>query len=548
MAAAQEAPDLTHLPEPFREPLAHMLDVQPLAEILNTACLVSDAIYDTPELLPQDLAAVLAAIPVDGETGQPFVGHDENPQTSWDAAEIMASAALSVAVEEPSKLQQLLEAGVPGWMSVQAGAYLPDLLSEGLPLASSVHAVAELVQGARVEDFRPPLATTTVKPEVLDKYNPSELLIELAPMARQLGFTALNETLKAYFREKAGVTEPRNAIPRTDAKAQRTDMELMSLSLVDQILLDLASCKLSFGKLRDDYLEGGPEVIESMARRSPGVIALWAAAKDMREAIDVQIGRNPEAYLARYNINARDFRRLQGTTSFVFFGDPDRLGDLALPFCWAAGVANTVVEEYPDLIAPRALAEITLSDWARIIGSSWFADLMTSLAFTGPGFIREFGATLDHYIPGAFRTYFDPLIRSMTGDSTPFQRKTVDGTASEVTLAQSFTHALRAETRPNRRCPAAVSSFTVPEQTVHLYSLRATGFLDSTARHDDHFRAEQNMITKLLGVFADRLTTYDQQYGTPLYDPANIRVIVGDQGVYKHSVVTGMPTHKTLNN
>jgi hypothetical protein len=247
---------------------------------------------------------------------------------------------------------------------------------------------------------------------------------------------------------------------------------------------------------------------------------------------------NPDKFDLDHNISTRD---IQNANKFETFGqgfsDPD------FPWHFSAGVANAVVDQLVDehKMTDEQRRRMTLTDWADIISSGWFSDLMHSLAMTSNGVYAQFGNNFSDYKPGAFRgllsnqhviSYGDfetPLFEIGTEPVEPYESTYPEGASVYTASAsRSVLKGLRAKIEDKSRsvgCPVARHRVPLSEEQIvqdpHTRQLLDMGRLviEHDRTPDDGnvpVSIENTAIDDALMAFGDKLRQYDDKFGTPV--------------------------------
>ncbi len=247
----------------------------------------------------------------------------------------------------------------------------------------------------------------------------------------------------------------------------------------------------------------------------------------------------PDDSSAGYGITEDDLSRDQN--KFSFFG-----GFRNIDFTWhfAPAVANAVMQTFMSAgyISEEQYDNMTFGDWADIIGSAWFGDLMHDMALTSNGVYRGFGVLREHYLKDSLRSYLDyePGDGMPAGDAALFEIRSVydeepDRTYITANTTDDFRTYLRQKMQSNNSpgCPAArkagALSLGVVNHYKHARNLIARGdiiVLDTNLdRGSARFVQDYTPIDRALDAFAGLLDRYDEQYGTPYWHAESLQLV-----------------------
>lgn len=217
------------------------------------------------------------------------------------------------------------------------------------------------------------------------------------------------------------------------------------------------------------------------------------------------------------------------------------LADREFPWYFAAGMADAAVKAFvrEEKISAETAGQLTLGDWANLIGSGWFSKLMHNLAFTHNGIYQRFGANENDYVAGAI----EEKIRSDMRADISIERNLLivneeteasDGaTYLTASLDPVFRKALRDMmskhdhniARTSTGCPIARKTARVSKEYLatnpHVQELIGKGILAIAKDIDDNYvqvEQEYTAIDRTLLLFSDQLDRYSKIHGTPHID------------------------------
>lgn len=202
--------------------------------------------------------------------------------------------------------------------------------------------------------------------------------------------------------------------------------------------------------------------------------------------------------------------------------------------CIAMHTAHSFVRD--GLITKDALRSATLSDWADIIDSHWFSDLMHDMAVTANSVYQQFGMNQNFYLDSAstppFIAFDTNIVRQDADDLPPeLQAKALSGPSAKLTITarHELRHFLKAtndasitnETQSSVGCPVARKKFEVSHDAdiVGAHRLAHNGLVSiSASRAPDRQTVTQAItpIDRYLTLLADTLCDIDQAIGTPV--------------------------------
>ena len=210
------------------------------------------------------------------------------------------------------------------------------------------------------------------------------------------------------------------------------------------------------------------------------------------------------------------------------------LGDQTFPWHFSAALASQAVDRlvYSGELPELAARNMTLTDWANIIGTGWFSNLAHSLAFARNGFYNIFGKDHTSYQHNALIKHISSWTHGLRPNiyllEVDKQFEPLDG-KDYLTVAASpaLLKAVRATMQKDRSigCPAArhatrlfPSMLTEDPHTKHLLETQRL-YVKSEGEEAPDGKIgvvqEYSAIDQSLIVFAKKLDEYDTLYGTP---------------------------------
>ena len=198
-------------------------------------------------------------------------------------------------------------------------------------------------------------------------------------------------------------------------------------------------------------------------------------------------------------------------------------------------------------ITEEQYADLTFGDWADIIGSAWFSDLIHDMALTNNGRYAGFGNGASDYREDGLKSYLG-LSRNSGCDCEPCRftildlfdanslyEEDTDQTFLTASLTADFRGWLRKGMKESKSpgCPVArragALSLGLVDNDPHARRLIDRGDMEIISRDEERGRArfvqEYTPIDRALDSFAALLDQYDQAYGTPYVYSASSRVV-----------------------
>lgn len=283
-------------------------------------------------------------------------------------------------------------------------------------------------------------------------------------------------------------------------------------------------------KLQDhtnEYLDAGhtPEL-------APTEIALLGLQHSLRKPL-MKTDANRGRFLRHVGgVTMKQFRQA-GTYSEQASGFAD------LDFTWhfAPAVASNFVRQarVEGHLTDRQVEELTLGDYANIIGAGWFSSLLHDMALTRNGVYAGYGQMSHDYRPTRkLEVYLKQ--QGVEANHAIFdisqKYEPEDGyTYLTASLAAPYKKSLRKARRIDgdtkqmmtRGCPVARHNITLPEDSVrddpHTRELTNSGALLASDKHvregSVHLTQQYSAIDRALALLADKIDSYEQMYGTP---------------------------------
>ena len=273
-----------------------------------------------------------------------------------------------------------------------------------------------------------------------------------------------------------------------------------------------------------------------MSSVSPSVGSLMLVSRHLQESLPRSVR---SAYDMRRHFGVDDTEQAKAKSGFVFEGG---LGDMG--FTWhfapvvAAEVARTFVRQ--GLLTPEQRGRLSLADWADMVGSYWFSDVMHDLALTRNGIYQDAGNWFGHFtnihedslvrhISSRFAS-FDPKCRGQLERHGMFVVDTTKEESSGMTYLTAKVHpALRRILREQMHklprsvgCPVARRAGTLAVENIadnrHFQSLVARGELEVSYEAEGNkvrFKQDYTPIDRGLDGLARQLESYGEKYGNP---------------------------------
>ncbi len=211
-------------------------------------------------------------------------------------------------------------------------------------------------------------------------------------------------------------------------------------------------------------------------------------------------------------------------------------GDVNFPWHFSAGLASSVIHDFvgKGKITSDQADKLTLYDWANVIGSGWFSELVHSMAFTANGSWGDFGRHGFQYAEGALATHMvgrvalAPAIASVDDlelfdvHEEPFDGFTYLTASLRPDIRMMLRKSMRDDERKSTGCPVARKAVRMPVAEVatnsHIQNLIQLGIVTVRQAPGDKVIIEQEYtaIDRTLAFFADQLDNYADQHGQPV--------------------------------
>jgi hypothetical protein len=261
-------------------------------------------------------------------------------------------------------------------------------------------------------------------------------------------------------------------------------------------------------------------------------LALYHVLNKFTKQVPYRTGRS-KAFDDQYGISQQD---KQSTTRIGLL--ESGFGDMTFSWQFAGGLANATVQSFVEdgKITPEQAAQLTLSDWANVIGSGWFAALAHSFAFTDTNVLKQFGGKANDFADSAFKKYLagslgqevlDPEFKLfMVEERLEPQDNTMYLAASIHPRLKGILRARLRNSPGSIGCPVArksiVDSAEAAQSDPHIQKL--IGLVRMTvASVDDNteaavYKQEYTAIDRTLIFIGHQLDSYIALYGTPVLD------------------------------
>ncbi len=262
---------------------------------------------------------------------------------------------------------------------------------------------------------------------------------------------------------------------------------------------------------------------------------------------------NPQSdgsFYGRFGVGEADFAAIAGKSIFERgFADTD------FPWHFSAGLASAIVEDFVEngKITADQADNLTLGDWANIIGSGWFSELAHSMAFTANGTWNSYGKYKPSYSKNALKQELDArfALKKSQGKTKLFDIHE-EPHEGFIYLTASLDLDVRAKLRATMHssvnqkstgCPVARRTTRIPvemaENDSHVKSLIDLGVMSVKRVTGDEALLEQEFtaIDRTLIFFAEQLDRYESFHGNP--------IITQSQALHKRNVIHEFrpPTH-----
>jgi hypothetical protein len=287
-------------------------------------------------------------------------------------------------------------------------------------------------------------------------------------------------------------------------------------------LIDTAPAK------SNDWIEARPA---DTATYNPAGISLYAATESICLPFKKQEGRQ---VAKNYGVSDSGL-----DTASRFFEVAAGFGDLDFSWRFAPAIANAVAWTFLDkgIITADQHHGLTLTDWANVIGTGWFAQLAESLAYTHNGVYRSFGSRASHYNQSSFQTalretttldakddLFDVSEQVEPNDGYIYHTATISEAVCQAlrrALHRNAPKQMRRNASPG--CPGARHTISLYPHMIetdpHVASLIGSGIMQVVPERSNErrvmVRQEYSAIEIALATLAFKLQHYENLYGTP---------------------------------
>lgn len=246
---------------------------------------------------------------------------------------------------------------------------------------------------------------------------------------------------------------------------------------------------------------------------------------DLQDVIDSDVGSSNNL-LRRYGV--------EDNGEFTFGGG---LADQAFTWHFAPFIAHEIVKatEEESYIAPGVMESMALGDWATILVSDWFSNLMHDLSLAPNGTYGSKGFKADDYLIGGrldLSKYSPELNTDKELQLSALQIENGDGTGDVqiiATMEPELRKLLRHSMKQSKStgCPVARKNITTDLETPdqHRDALLERGLMRKVALGKGGIRLVQDRtpIDRSLQLFAGYLREYEAKWGTPLAYSDGIR-------------------------
>lgn len=258
----------------------------------------------------------------------------------------------------------------------------------------------------------------------------------------------------------------------------------------------------------------------------PGITSAYFVMSSLQRLMPTRQGLSSASH-NRYGITKEDMERARQFTVFQA-----GLGDFDFPWEFSLCVADNIVRQGVEegKMSAKKYRDFTLRDWAGLLQSGWFSDVIHSMAFTGTGVYRSLGSSFEDYQTDSIRSWLvrDGILPEDVARPFIITAEAAAGSAGSVPLRAQLTKettlALRKVIRQagdTRGCPVARHAATLSPDLVrqdpHLRSLVERGTMQVYDKSSGTVvvRQEQTAIDELLQLLGNKFREYERVYGTP---------------------------------
>lgn len=274
-----------------------------------------------------------------------------------------------------------------------------------------------------------------------------------------------------------------------------------------------------------------------IAARNKGGVSLFATLFKFRWLMP-QLAHESngwETFFNNYGITDQDKRESRPFTQNHGFAN------IEFPLVFSGGIANDLTEQWiREGHMTRSQKEASrLRDWAEMISSPWFGDIVFDMAITGIGVYGPYPGSIEDYgredtCEGLSyrmreRKVLPPDFRGSLFTTSVTMHPETQKPELRATLTNEFRLALRRMRAANSAgCPVARLVVNMPQQDAlqnpHVQRLLQEGiFTEEPGRSpgDIRLRQDTSAIHRTLVHVANHLRAYDAEHGTPrLYGAA----------------------------
>jgi len=313
---------------------------------------------------------------------------------------------------------------------------------------------------------------------------------------------------------------------------QRTEGFALYTDVSDAMLADLSRIREQLAPVSDStnglqYHEQNPQ--------KPAAMSLYMGMLSARDVVSDNAGKH---FRKRYHITPADRRR---AAPYTFEGGFD---DLTFPWHFSAALASAAVDHFEEqgVISKEQKDQLTLPDWANIIGSGWFSNLSHQLALARNGTYGSFGTYPRDYLDGALRQKLTHKnIIPKTCDTIfdyqeqlePEENRIYATANANKLVVKGLRDAMKHAPSASAGCPVARKSVMLPNNVArsgHAANLIREGTLATVPErsHNGFTRATQDStaIDRTLAFFAMQLDDYHRIHGTPYLEESDLGVRV----------------------
>ena len=267
------------------------------------------------------------------------------------------------------------------------------------------------------------------------------------------------------------------------------------------------------------------------ALKNPAGAGLLAATFSINKLIPPVYDHGESSFYVRYGVTeadlalSRQFTAGEGFTNLNFTNN------------FASTIANEVVDSIINagLFTLEQKASLSLYDWAELIQSKWFRELLMDMAIGGFAVYGSYSGFLHNYAGSGVVARLKKVgCLSEDWEGEPFivseeVVKADNKTHIQATLNPEIRKALRDDMirKKGAGCPVARNHITVASDTVqtnpHIQSLIDSGQMTIKREKDGktHLWQEKTAIDATVLVFASHLIVYADTYGTPRISAEN---------------------------